>query len=84
MVIFDPAKDVANVAKHGVSLSVAEKMNLDDAVIVSSDRDGEQRFVAYGMVAGRMFVLVFTFRGEGVRAISLRKANKREKKLYTV
>lgn len=35
---FDPGKDAANSAKHGVSLSAACEMALDDAVIVADTR----------------------------------------------
>jgi uncharacterized protein len=82
MIVFDPAKDAANVAKHGASLALGAKMNLDDALIVSSPRADEDRSVAYGMIDGRLFVMVYTVRGEDLRIISLRKANARERRQY--
>ena len=39
---------------------------------------GEQRFEAVGYIRLRVFVLVFCVREEGLRVISLRKANRRE------
>lgn len=39
---------------------------------------GERRQVAYGLIRDRLFVCVFTDRGEIRRVISLRKANSRE------
>jgi len=38
MVVFDPVKDKANIAKHGVSLGRAETMFVDDALIEIDDR----------------------------------------------
>ena len=43
---------------------------------------GEARIQALGMIEGRLHMLVFTMRGDMVRAISLRKANTREVKDY--
>ena len=43
---------------------------------------GELRHVAIGYIHGRLHVLVFTKRGQTVRVISLRKANKREERAY--
>ena len=40
------------------------------------------RYVAFGRIDDTLHCLVFTFRGINVRAISLRKANRRENKKY--
>lgn len=45
---------------------------------------GEARIVAIGLIGDRVHVLVFTMRGETVRVISLRKANRREVFKYVV
>ena len=39
---------------------------------------GETRYIAFGEIEDELHCLIFTFRGSRVRAISLRKANKRE------
>lgn len=77
---FDPAKDQANRAKHGISLDLAAALDWSGAVIVADDRFdyGEDRFRAFGRIDGRLHVLVFTRRDGTIRAISLRKANARE------
>lgn len=82
MIVFDPAKDAANLAKHGVSLSRAEDMQMDDALIEVDDRVdyGELLWIAYGELDGRLHVLAFTVRDGRIRAISLRKANRREQR----
>ena len=81
---FDSGKDEANRRKHGISLAAAAEMDLLDAQTVADDRRdyGEARFRACGWIGGRLHMLVFTLRGEVVRAISLRKANTRERRRY--
>ena len=81
---FDPAKDRINLIKHGVSLSAAAEIDLDSAIVIADRRFdyGESRFLAYAMLAGRLHVLWFTVRGSTVRAIGLRRANRREREKY--
>jgi len=42
----------------------------------------EERFIALGLIGERLHSLVFTVRGNAVRVISLRKANRREELGY--
>ncbi len=81
---FDPAKDTINQRKYGVPLASASRIDIDAAVVISDDRHvyGESRFIAYGSIDGRLHSLVFTMRGDALRAISLRKANPREVTRY--
>jgi uncharacterized DUF497 family protein len=81
---FDPAKDRINREKHGISLAAAAEMGLDEAVVIEDRRFdyGETRFLAYGPIAGRLHVLWFTMRGSVLRAIGLRRANRRERQSY--
>lgn len=76
MITFDPAKDAANIAKHGVSLALAAEMVIEEAVVLIDDRKnyGETRYNAYGPIRGKLYALTFTLRGANVRAISLRRA----------
>ncbi len=81
---FDPDKDAINRRKHGLSLADAERMDFDTAAYALDDRYayGEDRFQALGRIEGRLHMLVFTMRGDVLRAISLRKANPREVGAY--
>ena len=81
---FDPDKDVSNRRKHGLSLADAERMDLGTAKIDADRRHayGEDRFQALGAIDGPLHMLVFTLRGDVIRAISLRKANPREVRRY--
>lgn len=77
---FDPSKDAANLAKHGVSL--ARAIDLEVLARVVDDRFGEQRFRAYGLIDGQAYCLAYTLRGANVRAISLRRAHRDEIDAY--
>jgi uncharacterized DUF497 family protein len=81
---FDPAKDVSNLAKHGLSLAEAEGFEWETAMVREDTRNvyGEQRFEAIGYIGNRLHVTVFCLRGNTVRIISLRKANQREVNRY--
>ena len=85
---FDPAKDAANVAKHGVSLTEAAGFEWGSAVVWPDTRRdyGEARMVALGYIGLRIMALVFVDRPPEKpterRIISLRKANSREVKRY--
>jgi uncharacterized DUF497 family protein len=81
---FDSEKDRINRDKHGISLAAAAEMDMTTAQIIPDLRRdyGEARSWAVGPIGGRLHILTFTMRGDVLRAISLRKANQRERKLY--
>ena len=81
---WDDDKNKANIARHRVAFDEAEQFAWEGALVASDDRQDyrESRFVAVGYVGHRLHVLAFTERGDKVRVISLRKANKREVKRY--
>lgn len=85
---FDPAKDAANLEKHGVSLLDAAQFEWDSAVVWPDQRHDydEQRMVALGYIGLRIMAVVFVDRPPEQpterRIISLRKANSREVKRY--
>ena len=86
LIEFDPLKDAANIAKHGVSLRDAERFDWDTALEREDDRFdyGEVRFVAIGLIDGRLHVMVFTegSQDHAVRVISLWPEEKHEKRFY--
>ncbi len=81
---FDPAKDVANIEKHGISLQCASDLEWDDAIywIDLRQQYGEQRTSAIGYIGNRLHFVAFVDRDQARRIISLRKANKREMRRY--
>lgn len=84
LIDFDPSKDHVNQAKHGVSLADAGLIEWDTVLIRSDNRKnyGESRIQALGLLDGRLYRVAFTVRGEALRVISMRKANKREERQY--
>jgi uncharacterized protein len=49
---FDPAKDISNQAKHGVSLSLAKELDWEEALVWIDDRFdyGEARMIALAQI----------------------------------
>lgn len=80
---FDPAKSEKNIELRGLSFSLAERFSWDTALVGhSAQAHAEPRYVAIGEIDGRTYVIVFVVRGENVRVISLRRANRREVASY--
>lgn len=77
---FDPAKDAANIEKHGISLS--RFVDMEGAVVVADDRFIERRFRIYGQIDGVSHCAAVTMRGPVVRVISLRRARAKEMKRH--
>lgn len=77
-------KREVNLAKHGIDFHCLDDFKWDTAVKTVDDRRDydEQRWVAFGFIGSRLYVLVYTLRFEIIRVISLRKANDREEKQY--
>lgn len=85
-ITFDPAKDTANIAKHGVSLTFAAQIMADPNRVEILDLRfdySEDRWAVFGMVENRVWVCIYTPRGETHRIISVRKANDREVSQYS-
>lgn len=81
---FDPDKDLANKAKHGVSLALAGELDWDAALVWIDERFeyGEVRMIALAPETSTLYYVAFVRRGEIHRIISLRRANRREVKHY--
>lgn len=85
---WDPQKARSNLAKHGVSFELAERVWDDPLHVIVPDRieDGELRWHAIGMVeAVLLLIVVHTYRGDeeqSVRIIGARKATRSERRRY--
>ena len=82
---WDDDKAAANLAKHGVTFEYAARVFLDTLRVdfdASHPEDGETRRKAVGMIAGLLFVVVYTDRDGARRIISARRANAMERKRY--
>lgn len=81
---YDPAKDVINQGRHGVSLVMGAQIDWLTALEAYDDREdyGEDRYRAVGFIGERLYFVAFTDRGEVRHIISLRKATAREVRDY--
>lgn len=77
---FDKNKNTVNSQIHGYDFSWLGDFDWDTALIKIDDRKDydEERIIAYGFFMDRLTCLVYTERGDKIRAISWRKATKIE------
>lgn len=83
-VYYDPVKNERNVRDGGLSFERAAEFDFQTSLVFADERkeNGETRYVALGHLAERLHVLCFTEVTDGIRVISLRKANSREVARY--
>jgi len=81
---FDDAKRVRNLAKHGLDFKDAKDAFLGPLVTFIDDRFeyGEDRYITYAMLRGRVVVIAHTESDSRIRVISMRKANTDEQAAY--
>lgn len=81
---WDQRKKDENLAKHGLSFEDAKAVFSGRCVTFKDDRVeyGEQRFITLGLLDRRTVVIAHTARGQSIRIISMRKANRREERIY--
>jgi uncharacterized protein len=79
---WDEAKRTADLAKH--DFANADQFEWTVATFVPDLRAdyGEARFRAYAMMHGVLCSAAFTYRGAVLRLLGLRRANRRERRLY--
>jgi len=80
---FDAAKSAVNRVKHGIDFVEAQGLWNDPMLLeIPARTDDEPRYLVIGLVDGRHWSAVITYRGENVRLISVRRARKEEVALY--
>jgi uncharacterized DUF497 family protein len=80
---FDDAKSLANKAKHGIDFLEAQALWLDvDLLQLPARSDDEERFLFIGMIDGRHWSAIVTYRGETIRLISVRRSRPLEVQAY--
>jgi uncharacterized DUF497 family protein len=84
--VWDEAKRLANLAKHGYDFADAEAgFDWEDAVTARTyaGARGGARFKSIGLFDGRLIVVIFAALGtEAISIISMRPANRQERKFY--
>ncbi len=82
---WDDAKNRENIAKHGIDFADAAQIFERPLLVrrdARQDYGGEERWIAMGQLRDVVVVMVFAFRGDRIRVISMRKANRRERKIF--
>ncbi len=80
---FDAAKSESNRAKHGIYFLEAQSLWNDPMLLeIPAKTDDEPRFLVVGMIDGKHWSAVITYRGSHVRLISVRRARTEEVALY--
>jgi uncharacterized DUF497 family protein len=67
---WDDAKDRGNRLKHGVSFAQAQAAFFDPRRVIAEDLDhsgAESRYFCFGVVAGGVMTVRFTWRGDRIR-----------------
>jgi uncharacterized protein len=82
---WDSGNKVKSLAKHGVTNQEAEETFFNYKLVAPDQRHSktESRFGLYGKTdSEKILFIVFTIRGNRVRIISARLADKKERKIY--
>lgn len=80
---FDPKKSQRNKLKHGIDFFDAQALWEDpDFIEIPVKTSDEPRYLVIGMIAGKHWTGVITYRGETVRIISMRRSRKEEVEIY--
>lgn len=78
-------KAALNVINHGIAFPFATAVFLDPTradLDVSRQHNGEMRRKAIGRIGRKLFVVVYTLRGDVRRLISARRTNRAEDRIY--
>lgn len=80
---FDTTKSDGNRIKHGIDFYKAQALWDDpDMVEIPAKVTDETRFLVVGMINGKYWSGVITYRGEVIRIISVRRSRKEEVDIY--
>jgi uncharacterized DUF497 family protein len=81
-IVWDEPKRLANLDKHELDFADLNETFFDNALVIPS-HNRSKRWVAIGVSIRGVIVVVFARLGrEGVSIISMRPANRSERKLY--
>lgn len=80
---FDPRKSAANERKHGIDFVEAQALWDDpDQLEIPARTEDEARFLVIGVIAGKYWSAVITYRDDRIRIISARRSRKEEVEIY--
>jgi len=80
---FDESKSRANLAKHGIDFVDAQLLWNDPRLLgIPAKTEDEPRYLVIGLINGKHWSAVLTYRGANIRLISVRRSRTEEAALY--
>lgn len=80
---YDAAKSMSNLEKHGINFKDARQLWRDPkALLIKARPVVESRWIAIGCIDQKHWSAIFTYRGERIRIISVRRSRTKEIALY--
>jgi len=80
---WDDTKSLANESKHGIDFDSAREMwNDDNGLEIQAPYPLEERNILIAKIADKLWTAIFTYRGDDIRIISVRRSRQKEKRLY--
>jgi hypothetical protein len=80
---FDESKSLANHSKHGINFIDAQPLWNDPELLeIPAKTEDEPRYLAIGLINGKHWSAVITYRDATVRLISVRRSRIEEIALY--
>jgi uncharacterized DUF497 family protein len=79
---WDARKNAENIRQRNLSFARVEEL-IDVHVALDTRKPyGEVRYIVTGWLDGRLHIAIVTLRGDDLRVISFRRANRREEHRY--
>ena len=80
---FDESKSQANLLKHGINFIDAQALWNDPSLLeIPTKTEDESRYLIIGMIDGKYWSAVITYREINIRLISVRRSRTEEVALY--
>ena len=79
---YDPDKSTKNEAKHGVGFDEAQELWDGPVLTVRLNYPDEPRWAAIGMLRGKHWTTIVTYRSERTGIISVRRSHPKEEGAY--
>lgn len=80
---WDFNKSRENKKKHGIDFEMALSLRQDVGRIeIHAPHPVENRHILVGKLKKKLWVAIYTFRGDATRIISVRRAREKEEKIY--
>lgn len=80
---FDEPKSQANLSKHGINFIDAQLLWNDPRLLeIPAKTEDEPRYLVIGLINGKHWSAVVTYRGANIRLISVRRSRTEEAALY--